>query len=921
MQQAQEVGCPLRIIRNPSVKAASVKAGAEEKPFELSVTVTNEGDKFAIVDIFIDDRSGPVRDWCSSPDQQRPLESRESCEVVFQFDRIPPETIARAYEYLLAIDARQHYPEYTPIIYEGLLYVQPPVKEARQLEAPTFNVQPATTSETPVPLQPGAQLEFQVMVHNRSYRVDRFRLTCPELAREWFKVIYPEGVYPGAEALELNPGEKGQIQLLLKPPANTLARIYSPTIRLYSANKPDLVLLDLVYIQVAPVYQLDIEFLTLIGQVKDGIGLFELRLHNRGNTVREVNLQVASSDEDRLCTYTLTPERVKLLSGKSQTVSLRVQPKPLWRRPFFGKVFNFALEVEDIQHLPLQSDRFEGALIWEPRPWWHFRLFIILILGLVGAIAFLIWWLLFNPPQPKIIAFDSTSSSYQAGDAIALNWKISNFKKLQTLKLKGISPEGVVTSDPIDYDLSQGIPEQLKNSCYLDRDLGLICQNVPTDALQTGDYTFKLSLIPKNAQGIVSTTSSTNTIRIKPIPQPKIIEFASSNPTYQEAEGGIIQLNWTITHPEQIKELRLIGRAPDGSVNSPPKNYILEQDTQKQITKLCEIDGEKQITKCYSESEFQCKINNQELTCKNVMIIAKNPGDYIFELTAIPQAEELEEIEARKTDIIKIEALVLPKIASLTSKVIEEKKRNQLVNVVLLDWEITNSSQLKELILLRRLPNGKIDPATCLKDKCGETYSIEKSIDPKIKRFCARNNDDELICKNVPQEIEKAGNYIFELIAIPKRQLTTKKEDSQQTEIISIIKIVKFNINNIPVLIRPKQTFIVNPLKPITVTISWKIEGGKKIQVELLPSPGLVTPEGQIIYPLSPKDGSETIMLQVTNEKGEQISRSAIIETSIKPLVPPSPSFPPGVSPSESSDSDSLAPAEFPPKSKSTTHR
>ena len=67
MQQAQEVGCPLRIIRNPSGKEASVKAGAEEKPFELSVTVTNEGDKFAIVDIFIDDRSGPVRDWCSSP--------------------------------------------------------------------------------------------------------------------------------------------------------------------------------------------------------------------------------------------------------------------------------------------------------------------------------------------------------------------------------------------------------------------------------------------------------------------------------------------------------------------------------------------------------------------------------------------------------------------------------------------------------------------------------------------------------------------------------------------------------------------------------------------------------------------------------------------------------------------------------------
>ncbi len=784
MQQVQEVGSPLRIIRNPSGTETSVKAGEKEKAFELSVTVTNHGEKFAIVDIFIDDidniyaRSGQVRQWCSLPDQQCDLEPGKSCEVVFKFDNIPPETPVGAYNYLLTLDAKQHYPKDTPITYEGLLYVQPPVKEAGKLEAPTFKVQPATNSETPVLLQPGEKLEFQIMVHNRSYRVDRFRLNCPELPREWFKVIYPQGVYSGDEALELNPGDQGQIQLQLTPPANTLARIYSPTIRLYSANKPDLALLDLVYIQVVPVYQLNIEFLTLLGQIKDRAGKFQLRLHNYGNTVREVNLQVISGGEDRLCTYTLTPEKVKLLPGKSQSVSLRVQPKRLWRRPFFGKVFNFAIEVKDLEDLPLQSDRFEGALIWEPRPWWHFWLLIILILGLVGIIAFVIWRFLFNPPQPKIIAFESTSSSYQAGDPIALNWQIANPKKLQTLKLKGISPKGIVTSDPIDYDFSQGIPQQLKNSCYLDR--VLLCQNVPTDALKSGDYTFKLSLVPKNAQGIVSTTQSTNTIRIQA--KPEIIE-------------------------------------------------------------------------------------------------------------------------------------VLPKISSLTAKVIEEYKKNKLVSVVLLDWTIDNYSELKELVVIRKLPNGKEDPATCQKDKCGETYAMEKDIDSKIKRLCAKNNDDQLICKNVPQEIEKAGNYIFELIARPKRELTTKKEDSQQTDIISIIKIAEFNINNIPVLIRPKQTFIVNPLRPSTVKISWQVEGGKKIQVELLPSPGKVTPQGEIIYPLSPKDGSETITLQVTSDTGEKISRSAIVETSIKPLVPPPPSFPSSVSPS-SSDSDSLAPVELPPKSK-----
>ena len=126
MQQAQQVGCPLRIIRNPSVEEASVKAGETEKPFELSVTVTNVGDKFAIIDIFIEDSTGSVRNWCSSPDQQYDLESGKSREAVFKFDRIPPETKPRAYEYLLKIDARHYYPEYTPIIKKGILYVQPP---------------------------------------------------------------------------------------------------------------------------------------------------------------------------------------------------------------------------------------------------------------------------------------------------------------------------------------------------------------------------------------------------------------------------------------------------------------------------------------------------------------------------------------------------------------------------------------------------------------------------------------------------------------------------------------------------------------------------------------------------------------------------------------------------------------------------
>ena len=899
MEQTQQVGSPLRIICNPSEEEVSVKAGKSDQPFELSVTVINLGLNKSLVDIFIDDRFGPVREWCSDPDRQCDLESKDSCEVVFKFDNIPPETIPDAYEYLLTIDARQDYPEYTPIINKGILEVQPPVKDTRQQEAHTFTLEPVTTSETPIPLQPGEQLEFLVTVHNHTPKVDRFYLTCPELTREWFNVIYSEDLASDNDALKLNPSESGHIKLQFQPPPNSRAQIYAPTIRLYSANLPELALLDIVYFQVVPLYELELEFLSLVPQVKDRPGKYELRSHNRGNTVRELNLRFIGNDEDRLYTYTLTPDQVKVLPESTQTVSLRVQPKPRWRRPFFSKLFNFALAVEDRQQLPLQTDRFEGSLIWEPRPWWQFWLFLLLMFGLGGAIILGIWWLLFNPPQPKIIAFDSTGSSYQEGNPIALNWRITHPKRLETLKLQGLSPEGIVISDPIDYDLSQGIPKPLQKSCFLDQRLGLICKNVPTDAFQTGNYTFELSLIPKNSDGIVATTSSTKTIPIQASPQPKIIKFAANQLFYQEGEGGKIQLNWQITHPEQIKQLKLISRAPDGTVISPDKNLSLVRDGQNKLSKICEVDDKQQNTKCKPAADFDCQITKETLSCTDMKINAKRPGDYSYELRVIPQVESVP-TAAVKTDLIKLEAI--PKIADLTWKVLEEYQKNKKVNVVLLDWKITNASRLKTLVLNKIRPN--CQNAICIES----TETIAKDLEQ-----CQINSEDELICQNVPRTISLPGNYIYKLIAIPDQSPKDKIPDTQQTGIISIIKIVELSINNIPALIKPKQTFIVDPLKAKTVKIKWKVEGGKKIKVELLPSPGNVAPEGEIIYPLSPKEQTEKIILQVTNEAGEQISRSALIETAIRPLPPlplPLPPLPP------LPESESSEPAEVTPKTK-----
>ncbi|NES87455.1 MAG: transcriptional regulator, partial [Moorea sp. SIO2B7] len=414
MQQALTPGKPIATIINPS---GTLRVRAEEEG-ELRVTVSNQGNKSALIDISIDEQD-TAKQWFISSHERLALNSGQSSEVLLKL-KVPKEIIPRSYDYLLVVDAPQHYPQETPIYYPGKIQVLPFVKEALTFSEPSFSVQPTTTSEAPMKVQPGETVEVQVWVDNRSERVDRFRLTCPDFKDDWYKVSYPEGfqetgLIVATDGLELNPGDHGAISLQITPPLNTRAGVYSPTIRLYSENNSQLVLLDIFYLQVTGIDLLDIEMLTQLGRVKNEAGLFKLQLHNRGNRERKIALKADSTDGDQLCTYTLEPEEVEILPDERKLVSLKVQPpKSWWRRPFYGRLFNFAVEVEDKEQLPLVNNRFQGALMWEARPWWQFWLLVLSVLGIIGAMAFLIWWSFFRPkPSPEIVEFSPESIAYQ----------------------------------------------------------------------------------------------------------------------------------------------------------------------------------------------------------------------------------------------------------------------------------------------------------------------------------------------------------------------------------------------------------------------------------------------------------------------------------------------------------------------------
>ncbi|MTJ07154.1 MULTISPECIES: transcriptional regulator [unclassified Anabaena] len=763
---------PLSYIIDPT---GNIVAEAGET-FKLRVTVFNQGGEDALINIRIDSIKYIDKNYFGHtlrnipPSQSLGLNAEQNGEVIFDIE-IPSDSIAGLYEYILILDApeaSQHYRE-ERIQHQGKLLIKSFVKSSDTANDPTFTVEPYTSSSSPIPLQPGDKLDLIIKVDNRSQRVDRFRLSCPDLNLIWpdfpkdnLQINYTPTGYtsrslPTSDTLELNPGEKGDIQVELTIPSDSIAGVYSPTIRIYSdneefsPNQQKLVLLDMFYIQVKGTYELDIQMLTKVGKVQNLPGLFELQFYNKGNTVRELKINVESADQENICTYQLNKEDISLLPGASTSINLTVQPPQLWwRRPFYGRSFNFIVEIIDTQDLPLINNRFQGALIWESRPWWHFIILALIILGVITGTGFILWWLLFKPkPLPQIVHLYSESTFYKEinDDAVRLNWQITEANRIKNIQIVGFSPEGIITSAPVVYDFQQGIPPQLQDSCQIKQQV-LNCENVMTDARKSGDYNFEITISYQQGKGTLSQSLKTNKINIEPIPQPQIISLTSTQPEYQENaldRKGIL-LNWEINNPEQIKEVILVGKTPEGAIQTQLKKYDLQS-----LNKLCSQQAE-------------------VLSCKNVPTDGINPGNYLFELAVIPKKGQPEKIEVKKTDLIKIKPI--------------------------------------------------------------PTQIVEFKI----------------------QGAEARPNYIIPIIA--------------------------------------------NQQMPLNV--SWKVKGSKNIKVELLPSPGVVQPEGAISYLLNTANPiKETITLQVTNEAGEVITRSTVIETLVPPISPSEkssdiPNIPPG---------------------------
>jgi hypothetical protein len=672
--------------------------------FRLSITITNKGLNSAIIDVLLDELGPEIQPWCTSLRECLALGAGQSGEVVFWF-QVPVTAQPALYNYRLIVDAPQHYPEETPIRYPQCLQILPAAQDAAYSSDPTFIIQPATGPNQPLLLQPGGGIPVQILVQNRSDRVDRFRLTCLDLPPNWFQVTYPQsdsgfGIVLASDSLKLNPGEQGVILFLISPPIDALAGTQVSTLRLHSETYPDVRMSDWVYLQITANHLLQSELRTIVNKVRQKSGLFQVRLTNLGNTPRELNLAVQNLEESLCCLYDLDQTQVLVAPKATVGINLAVKPKSRWQRPFYGgaKVLNFAVELEDRQQLPLASDRLTNFIILEARPWWQLLPFVVMGLFGVGAFFYLIWWLLIRiPAPPKILDFAPESNLYEAlnDEAVRLSWRITVPKRLKTLTIQGTSPDGKALILPIVYDFTQGLPEGLKAYCTLEQEL--ICRSVRTSALKPGDYVFSLSTTAKAGRGSASDIYKSSVVKIEPIPKPQILTFTSTQSIYQEASltpiasastvqpnPNQIALNWTINNPRQIQALHLIAKSPEGVVISSLKQFDLSQGIPVELKPFCSL--------------------TQQLTCRNLPTGDRRPGSYIYELATIAKGDTA--ITLQKTDVVKLLPKA-PKLLNLTingqavllPKYLVAIEPNQAITTLLLAWEIEASDGSKVELL------------------------------------------------------------------------------------------------------------------------------------------------------------------------------------------------------------------------------
>ena len=662
----QDLFSPLVAIIDPP----DIQSGMPGDLLKLSVVIQNQGNQGAVIDVFLDDADQILSQWCRSVRQRLALDPQQSSEVVFEF-ALPVSALAGTYDYTIVVDAPEHYPEDTPLQYPQQMRVLLREQTVVRNNDPSFFLSPATHPKKPARLNPGETLSVQVRVENRSTLVDKFRLTCPDLEEEWFIIRYPSnslaapGLVAEVNSLELNPNTQGFLQLELHPPIDTLAGVYSPTFRLYSDNQPDLVLLDLVYLEIRPIEQMIVELEAIVDRVSHNSGQYKLRLNNQGNLIRQLSFTATGRDEEELCSYTYDPPQVRLSPNREAQTLLLVTPLKKWRRPFLGmgQAILFQVEMQDVQGYKLPERLPQGTLIWKARPWWQFVLLVLTILGLLGGLGFLIWLLFFKPPAPpEIVEFKPDSPKYTEGsDKVRLTWKITHPDRIDHLELT--TAKDATSLPPI---LFKPADLQAKNTCPGNPEQ--LCTLYLTDAAAAGKYVFHLKVVPRSGNPPQSPPDVP--VTIVPKPDPSVVQFAPMGSEYDSDKP--VELGWDIANIGQLASLTVIAR-DDGNTDTPKALYS-------------GTTGLQAAPDLPAELRSVCQVAGNDFTCKRFPFAGLRSGSYRFLLQG--KTTKGKPFESQPSTPVKIKAPKMhlnAKLNTETSGIVNVKPNEPLA----IYWDVT----------------------------------------------------------------------------------------------------------------------------------------------------------------------------------------------------------------------------------------
>lgn len=188
---------------------------------------------------------------------------------------------------------------------------------------------------------------------------------------------------------------------------------------------------------------------------------------------------------------------------------------------------------------------------------------------------------------------------------------------------------------------------------------------------------------PTQASVPTPTPTPTPSLTIPPTPRstplPTITPILTT-PIQTATAPGLVRLNWKISNPSRIEEIRLVALSPDGSIQGEPKTYSIAE-----LNNLCPLS------------------TRSELICTNLPTTVRKPGDYVFKLTAIVKQERGKTELTRSTEPIKIQPSPLEiKLFTVNGKTAAEKPKHVFLLGqsgdsfdIALSWNVSGGEDIK----------------------------------------------------------------------------------------------------------------------------------------------------------------------------------------------------------------------------------